>query len=54
MDNDLAVPSAALPGDFPKDPAGRMIVATSRKLGASLITADAKIRDYPPHVQTVW
>lgn len=53
VDNDIAVKSASLPGEFHKDPADRIIVATARKLAAPLVTADEKIRAYP-HVRTVW
>lgn len=53
VDNDIAVKSIALPGEFHKDPADRIIVATARKLAAQLVTADDKIRAYP-HVRTVW
>ncbi|MFY8131251.1 MAG: PIN domain-containing protein, partial [Burkholderiaceae bacterium] len=45
--------STELPGDFHKDPADRMIVATARKLAAALVTKDEKIRSYA-HVKTVW
>jgi PIN domain nuclease of toxin-antitoxin system len=53
VDNEVALKSALLPGEFHKDPADRIIVATARKLGATLVTADEKIRAYP-HVKTVW
>lgn len=53
VDNEIAVKSIELPGEFHKDPAGRIIVATARKLAAPLLTADDKIRDYP-HVRTIW
>lgn len=53
VDNEIAVKSIELPGDFHKDPADRIIVATARKLAAPLVTADNKIRDYP-HVRTIW
>lgn len=53
VDSEIAVASAQLPGDFHTDPADRMIVATARRLGIPLITADEKIRAYP-HVMTVW
>ena len=53
VDNDIAIKSANLPGEFHKDLADRMIVATARKLGSSLITADEKIINYP-HVKTIW
>lgn len=53
VDNSIAVKSTELPGEFHKDPADRMIVATARKLAAPLVTADEKIRAYP-HVRTIW
>lgn len=53
VDNDIATQSANLPGEFHKDPADRMIVATARKLGCGLITADEKIINYQ-HVKTIW
>ena len=53
IDNDIAVKSASLPGEFHKDPADRMIVATARKLGCGLVTADEKILNYL-HVKTIW
>jgi PIN domain nuclease of toxin-antitoxin system len=53
VDNEIAVKSTELPGEFHKDPADRMIVATARKFAASLVTADEKIRSYP-HVKTIW
>ncbi len=53
VDNDIAIKSIKLPGEFHKDPADRMIVATARKLAAPLITADEKIRAYE-HANTVW
>ncbi len=52
VDNELAVHSVNLPGDFHKDPADRLIVATARKLGVALVSADAAIQAYP-HVRTV-
>jgi len=53
VDVPISVQSVDLPGDFHKDPADRLIVATARHSGAPLVTADLKIRSYP-HVQTVW
>lgn len=53
VDNEIAVASTRLPGEFHKDPADRIIVATARKIAAPLLTADRKIRDYP-HVHTIW
>ncbi len=53
VDNDIAVQSVLLPDGFHKDPADRIIVATARKFGAPIITADQKIRGYR-HVRTIW
>lgn len=53
VENDIAVKSVALPGEFHKDPADRMIVATARKLGCGLVTADEKILNYQ-HVKSIW
>lgn len=53
IDNEIGVKSTELPGEFHKDPADRMIVATARKFAAPLVTADEKIRAYQ-HVKTVW
>lgn len=52
VDNEIAVKSANLSDDFHKDPADRMIVATARKLGCALVTADEKILNYR-HVKTI-
>lgn len=46
----IAAESTQLPGDFHKDPADQIIVATSRVLHTPLLTADEKIHNYP-HVQ---
>lgn len=53
VDNKIAIESTRLPGEFHKDPADRMIVATARVSGATLITADEKILKYE-YVKTVW
>ncbi len=53
VDNEVAVESTRLPGEFHKDPADRMIVALARHLNAQLITADSKIRGYK-HVKSTW
>lgn len=53
VDNEIAYKSTQLPGEFHKDPADRMIVATARKLAVPLITADQKIRKYE-HITTIW
>jgi PIN domain nuclease of toxin-antitoxin system len=53
VDPEIAVKSVELPGEFHKDPADRMIVATARKLAVPLVTKDEKIRAYA-HVKTIW
>jgi PIN domain nuclease of toxin-antitoxin system len=53
VDPEIAVKSVELPGEFHKDPADRMIVATARKFSVSLVTKDEKIRGYA-HVKTIW
>ena len=49
----VAVESCELPGDFHRDPADRIIVATARINGATLVTKDQKILDYP-YVKSIW
>lgn len=49
----VLVDSCRLPQPFHGDPADQIIVATSRSLSASLVTRDARLRDYP-HVRCVW
>ena len=51
--NAIALESVRLPGAFHADPADRIIVATARLLGASLVSGDDKIRQYP-HVKALW
>jgi PIN domain nuclease of toxin-antitoxin system len=53
VDVEIAVNSVTLPGEFHKDPADRMIVATARKLAAPVVTRDDRIRAYA-HVKTIW
>lgn len=53
VDNAIAAKSVMLAEPFHKDPADRIIVATAREFGATLITSDARIRKYP-HVRSVW
>jgi PIN domain nuclease of toxin-antitoxin system len=53
IDVDISTKSVKLPGEFHKDPADRLIVATARKFGAPLVTKDIKIRAYA-HVKTIW
>jgi PIN domain nuclease of toxin-antitoxin system len=49
----VAIESCELPGDFHRDPADRIIVATARVNGATLVTKDQKILDYP-YVKSIW
>ena len=42
----IAAASCHLPTPFHPDPADRMLVATARDLGATLVTADERILDY--------
>ena len=49
---DVCVESTQLPGDFHRDPADQIIVATARVYNAPLLTVDAKILAYP-HVKLV-
>jgi PIN domain nuclease of toxin-antitoxin system len=48
---EIAIESTRLPGDFHRDPADQIIVATARVYGCSLVTSDEKILKYP-HVLT--
>ena len=46
MSPDLLIASSYLPGKPPKDPTDRIIAATARDLGATLITRDRALLDY--------
>ncbi len=50
---EIAIDSCNLPGEFHKDPADRIIVATARTQNLTLLTRDKKIIDYP-HVKAIW
>jgi PIN domain nuclease of toxin-antitoxin system len=43
---EIAVESSRLPGEFHGDPADRILVATARHLGATLLTRDERILAY--------
>ena len=49
---DIVIESTQLPGEFHRDPADQLIVATARVYNCPLITSDGKISRYP-HVTTV-
>jgi PIN domain nuclease of toxin-antitoxin system len=46
----IAVESTQLPGEFHRDPADQIIVATARVYDIPLMTADSKLIEYP-HVR---
>lgn len=52
VDNEIAVKSIALSGDFHEDRADRFVVTSARKLAAPLVTADEKLLAYP-HGRTI-
>jgi PIN domain nuclease of toxin-antitoxin system len=49
----IAWEQAQLPGDFHRDPADRLIVATARVHQLTLVTKDERIQRYP-HVPWLW
>ena len=46
MSPDLLIASSNLPGKPPRDPFDRVLLATARELGATLITRDRALLDY--------
>jgi PIN domain nuclease of toxin-antitoxin system len=48
-----AIRAAGLGGDFPGDPADRLIVGTALEMGAPVVTKDQRITDWG-HVQIIW
>ena len=53
VDNGIALRSTRLDGFPHRDPAYQMIVATALGLGATLVTADSRLRAYRP-LRSVW
>ena len=53
VDNRIAVASVFLDGFPHRDPADRIIVATTLGLNATLVTADTRLRAYKP-LRTIW
>lgn len=49
----IAVEANNLPGDFHRDPADQILVATARVYQCPLVSSDGSIRRYP-HVATVY
>lgn len=52
LSHSIALLAYALPGEFHKDPADRLLVATAIQQGDTLVTADERILAYP-HVQAL-
>jgi PIN domain nuclease of toxin-antitoxin system len=52
VSHEIAVEAYALPSPFHSDPADRLIVATARRHGLHVLTADSRILAYP-HVATI-
>ncbi len=53
LDHSTLVLSVNLPEPFHPDPADRIIVATTLQCGATLVTKDRSLREYP-HIETYW
>ncbi len=49
---EIVIESTRLPGEFHRDPADQIIVATARVYDCPLVTSDEKILNYP-HVVTI-
>lgn len=49
---EIVIESTRLPGEFHRDPADQIIVATARINNCPLVTSDKKILDYS-HVETI-
>lgn len=49
----IAALATQFPDDYPKDPADRLIGATARAEGLSLVTRDEAIRA-SPLIRTIW
>ena len=52
LTHEIAIPAYELPGEFPPNPAGQMLVATAMVGDMSLVTADHDILAYP-HVESI-
>jgi PIN domain nuclease of toxin-antitoxin system len=50
---EVAALAVQFPGDFPQDPADRLIAATARAEGLALVTRDEHLR-HSPLLRTVW
>jgi PIN domain nuclease of toxin-antitoxin system len=52
LTSEVAIESTRLPGEFHRDPADQIVVATARLNNSPLVTSDAKILKYP-HVKAI-
>ncbi|MBZ5600584.1 MAG: type II toxin-antitoxin system VapC family toxin [Acidobacteriia bacterium] len=50
---EIAALATQFPGDYPRDPADRLIGATALAEGAALVTSDERIRS-SPLLKTIW
>jgi PIN domain nuclease of toxin-antitoxin system len=49
LEPEVALIASYLPGNFHRDPADRLLIATARDLGGPLVTRDRRILDYAAH-----
>jgi len=49
---EIAIESTQLPGEFHRDPADQIIVATAMVYGCPLVTGDGRLLEYP-HIETI-
>ena len=47
LSHEIALGAYSLPGEFHRDPADRILVATARALKLTILSADARILGYP-------
>ena len=52
MSREIATEAYALPGEFHRDPADRILASTARLMEMTLLTADERLLSYP-HVRTL-
>jgi PIN domain nuclease of toxin-antitoxin system len=45
----IALGASYLPGQLPRDPADRLLIATARELDVPIVTRDQRILDYSAH-----
>ena len=53
VDNEISRLAVQLPEPLHQDPADRIIAATARSLGATLLTKDERLLGYP-HIASLW